>query len=331
MANRRLIRIANPDFTGNEFGNVCQAVHSGWLTHKGPYVKQFEDAFSEYIGQEALACSSGTGALHLALLAAGIGPGDEVIVPDLTFGATASVVINVGATVVLADIDGAWGIDNFEHLITSKTKAVIPVHLYGLRCNMDMVMELAKVHRLLVIEDCCEAVDVKPVGHFGCYSFFANKHITTGEGGMLVGKKLDRARIHRNGGFDGQYFYVVAGLNYRMTNLQAAVGCGQMERLPELLEARYRNAARYKESIKGLGTWLYVAFVSNPLAVMNALKDTIETRLVFPPLHEQPPFLNNGSFPNTKRASTTGLCLPTGPHVTTDEVDYIIEKVIKYA
>ena len=332
MANRRWIPLADVDLSGNELQYVTEAVKSGWLTHKGPYVKRFEEHFRNLTGTESLACSSGTAALHLALLASGIGPGDEVIVPDLTFGATASVVKAVGARLILADVDEDWGIADFEHLVSPDTKAVIPVHLYGERCDMRMVMRIATKYKLLVIEDSCEAIDVQRVGHFACYSFFGNKHITTGEGGVISGPNLDRARLYRDGGFDGQYFFVLPGLNYRMTNLQAAVGCAQMERLEDILAARRRNAARYKKALKGLGEWLFVVFVNNPFELREKLKEEkIDTRLVFPPLHEQPPFLNYGEFPGAKEASTTGLCLPTGPHVTTDQIDFIIEKVLKYA
>jgi perosamine synthetase len=326
-----MMQFASPDLTGNELKYVTDCIKSGWISHQGKYVAQFEQMFAHNMNNRvAICCSSGTAAIHLALLACNIGRGDEVIVPDLTFATAASAVIHCGATPVLVDVDENFGIKSIKGYVSERTKAVIPTHLYGLRCNMARVLQEANHYKLAVIEDCCEAVDIVPEGDFGCYSFFANKHITTGEGGMLVGSCTGLAAMYRDGGSTGNYYHPIPGLNYRMTNIQAAIGVAQMERKDELIQKRARVAARYAAALKGRGEWLFVAEVQDPVK-MQAHLTNIETRRVFHPLHRQPPFTQEGDFPGADRAFTTGLCLPTGPHVTEAQADHIIERVRKYA
>jgi perosamine synthetase len=199
---------------GNERKYLLDAFDSGWLTHRGSYEERFERAFSKYCGLPALATSSGTGALHLALLSNGIGPGDEVILPALTFGATASVVLAVGAKPVFVDVEDNACMADFRHAVTRRTAAVMPVNLYGESVSEE-IHQTAKDLGLKVIEDNCEGLGfVSPRGDVSAYSFYANKVMTTGEGGMLVGN-LGLAEQYRNGGFDSDYYHEVPGLNYR--------------------------------------------------------------------------------------------------------------------
>lgn len=332
------IPLAKPSITTLECDYVRQAVESGWVSSRGPFIEQFEAAFSRHAGRPALSCSSGTAALHLALMALGVGPRDEVIVPDLTFAATASVVLHVGARVVLVDTDayGLMTVKGIEEAITPRTRAVIPVHLYGQACDMPAIVDLARSHDIAVVEDCCEALDtfsggqhVGTLGDFGCFSFYANKHISTGEGGMVICDKgyIPTVDLYRNGGFkpgSNDYFHPVAGLNYRMTNMQAALGCAQMERLADLMADRAICVDAYREALLGMGSWLFVAdTVNREAAALMLAADGIETRPVFRPLHTMPPFRVPGSFPNAERLHHHGLCLPTGPHVSRVEAGQI--------
>ena len=327
------IPLSQPDLTGNELKYLTDCIQSGWITHKGKYVSRFEEEFSKYVGQESISCSSGTAALHLALIACGIGPGDEVIVPDLTFANTASVIIRVGAKPVLVDVVKDFCIDTnlIENAITKRTKAIIPVHLYGMECDMYSILTIAKKYNLKVIEDCCESLWVKPSGDFAAYSFYGNKTMTTGEGGMLCGKDLNPAKKYRDGGFDENYYHDIAGLNYRMTNLQAAVGCAQMERLELFIEWTLLNASIYRNRLYGKGKWLFVTEVNNPQDMKKNLQEYgIETRPVFWPLHLMKPYETEGDFPNSINEWKHGLCLPTGPHIRGKEIDYICEKVEQF-
>ena len=197
------------------------------------------------------------------------------------------------------------------------------VHLYGERCH---IPEDIKVP---IIEDCCEALWIKPRG-IGCYSFYGNKAITTGEGGMLVG--LD-ARDWRDGGFDEEYRNVLPGLNYRMSNLQAAVGLAQLERFDSMLAVRLRNAARYKDSLPGLGKWLFVVRTGNPRGLRDHLAENgVSSRFVFTPLHRSPAFraYARGKYKNSDAVWENGLCLPTGPHLTEEQQEKVTSLVHSY-
>ncbi len=321
-----MVPLAAPDLSGNELAYVTDAIKTGWLTHHGSYEQRFEREFSSLVGRPALATSSGTGALHLALLSLGVGAGDEVIVPTLTFGATCSVVLAVGAKPVFVDVDdkGCINYRQIPNKVTSKTKAIIPVHLYGERCDMENVNFYAKMFDLKVIEDSCEALGlVSPTGDLACYSFYANKIITTGEGGMLVGN-LGRAEEWRNGGFDSRYHHEIPGLNYRMTNIQAAIGCAQLERLPELLYRRAKNVEYYKKKLRGFGRWLFCAHVPDPKEAARILRqEGIETRPLFMPLHMTTAFEQVADLPNAIRLWREHVCIPTGPHVTQEQQEKI--------
>ena len=249
-----MIPLVSLELTGNEKKYVNECLDTGYLTYKGKYESLFEKALEDRLGKPALVCSSGTAALHLALLSLGVGPGDEVIIPDLTFGTTGSAVLAVGARPVLVDVEpDSFGLDKNRvfSVLCKKTRAIIPVHLYGLDAG-----EFGQFG-VPVIEDSCESLGcLPPRGRVSCYSFFANKPLTTGEGGALVGQ-FGNAREWRNGGFDENYCNTVPGLNYRMTNIQCAIGLAQMERWDELVPKRLENAEFYSKHLPGRGKWLF--------------------------------------------------------------------------
>ena len=360
--------LVSPSLSGNEMAYVMDCISTGWISSQGQYIKDFEARFSEYLGGEpdcAAAVSSGTAALHLAIIALGIGPGDEVIVPDITFGATANVVMHAGATPVLVDVDPiSWTISPsaIESAITDRTRAIIPVHIYGHPCDMNAIMALAETHDLLVIEDCAESLGAKvggiPTGTFGhvaAYSFFANKVITTGEGGMVYCRDqavLDRIRMLRDHGMsrERRYWHLMPGFNYRMTNLQAAVGLAQMERIDDFLLHREEMADAYGrnlQSVAGLTLpakpnwghnifWLYTivvdpgSFGKTRDQLMGALdRAGIETRPLFPPLHAQPVW-DDGQpqrFPISIWLGENGLSLPMGNTLRKEDIDEICQTI----
>lgn len=317
------VPLAKPDLSGNERKYLLEAFDSGYLTHRGDFNQRFENEFSAWIGKPSLAVSSGTAALHLALVSLGIGPQHEVICPTLTFGATASVIKHVGARVVLVDNDYQMDWNEVRKKINFRTKAIMVVHLYGERC------EIPEDIHVPIIEDCCEALWIRP-RTIGCYSFFGNKVITTGEGGMLVGAD-PIARSFRDGGFAADYSMAVAGFNYRLTNIQAAIGCAQLERADELIGRQLRNAAYYRQRLHGKGKWLFVTDTEEPAALREYLKEHgIDTRPVFQPLHLSEAFKVPGYFPRAERMWKNGLCLPTGPHVEQEQLERVANLVDHY-
>ncbi|MDI6737846.1 MAG: DegT/DnrJ/EryC1/StrS family aminotransferase, partial [Nanoarchaeota archaeon] len=248
-----MIPVCEPCMAGKELEYVSDCIKTNWISSNGRYITQFEDSFSRYCGTKyGIGCSNGTVALHLALAAIGIGPGDEVIIPDFTMIATANAVAYCGATPIPVDSEPrTWNMDvrQIKEKITSKTKAIMPVHIYGHPVDMDPLLKLAKEHNLLVIEDAAEAHGAlyknRKTGSLGdaaCFSFYANKLITTGEGGMVVTNNeqiAEKARLLRNHAFGKPRFvHNEIGFNYRMTNIQAAIGCAQMEKIDEFVDAR---------------------------------------------------------------------------------------------
>lgn len=311
--------VAEPNLKGNEFNYLCDAFLSTWISSTGEYINRFEKGFSDYCGtKHGIAVSNGTVAIHLALLALNIGEGDEVIIPDLTFAATINSVLHARATPVIVDVEeDSWCIDpvEIEKAITPKTKAIIPVHVYGQPCDMDKIMALAKKHKLKVIEDAAEAHGAeykgKKVGSFGdiaCFSFFANKIITTGEGGMcLTNDDLlnDRIRVLRDHGMNKQkkYWHDEVGYNYRMTNLQAAIGCGQLERIDQILESRNEIENKYKSILEEEKmitfqnelknqkkvVWMVSVLSQKKNEIMHLLKESnLDARPFFYPLSSMP-------------------------------------------
>ena len=257
--------VAAPDLSGNESAYVNECLRSTWISSNGPFISKFEGCIAGCTkSRHAIGTCNGTVALHLALTGLGIGPGDEVIVPSLTFVATANAVGYCGANPVFADsARDTWclSVESVGALASPRTRAVIPVHLYGHPCDMDPLLDLARRHGLWVIEDCAEALGAtyhdRPIGSFGIistFSFYGNKLVTTGEGGMVVTDDdalAERLRLLRGQGMDPQrrYWHPLVGFNYRMTNIAAALGVAQMERFDQLLHNRKQIAAWYNERL----------------------------------------------------------------------------------
>jgi perosamine synthetase len=362
-ARPRRIPVAEPALTGNELKYVTECITTNWISSQGAFVRRFEGEFAARLGvPHAVAVSNGTVALHLALEAFDIGPGDEVIVPDLTFAATINAVLYAGATPVVVDVDArSWNIDPaaVAAAITPRTRAILPVHLYGQPADMDAIMALAARYDLIVIEDAAEAVGAahkgRPcgsIGHAGTFSFFSNKLVTTGEGGMVVfrdARAAEHGRILRDHGMDPakRYWHNEVGYNYRLTNLQAAIGCAQLEQLDGFLARKLAIADAYRERLSRIdGLVLPARFdgFANSHWMVSVIADTarfgmprdeilarlgqanVETRPLFYPLHDMPPYrayAGGRDFPNASRLSANGFSLPSAVTLTTAEIDYI--------
>lgn len=361
------IPVASPQLNGNEKKYINECIDTNWISSKGEFVDRFEDEFSNYCNVEhGVSTSNGTVAIHLALKALNIGKGDEVIVPNLTFAATANAVIYTGATPVLVDVnEESWTIDPkaIEENISSNTKAIIPVHLYGQPADMDKILDIANENELYVIEDSAEAhgarYKVKKVGSFGdiaCFSFYGNKIITTGEGGMCLtdDKNLkDKMEMLRDHGMDRdkRYWHNEVGFNYRMTNLQAAVGVGQLEKVDEIIQKRnwIKNTYdKYLKDIPGITLqkklsnrdnvcWMYSILINKKFNVTRdelsgILKNNnIGSRPFFYPLDEMDiykEYRNGNKLNNSKLISRQGLNLPTSLNLSEDDIKRIT-KVIK--
>ncbi len=261
------IPISAPVIGAREIEYVTDAIRSGWVSSIGPYVERFEAAFAGYLGVEhAIAVSNGTVGLHLALHTLGIGPGDEVLVPDLTFVATANTVVQTGARPVFVDVDPeTWCMDPeaAREAVTSRTRAIVPVHLFGHPAPMEDLLELAVEHDLEVVEDAAEAHGaefagrkVGGMGHAGVFSFYGNKIITTGEGGMVVtndAKLAARLRYLKDHGMSPQrrYYHTELAFNYRLTNLQAALGLAQLEQIEDFIASKRRIYTQYAQALLG--------------------------------------------------------------------------------
>jgi perosamine synthetase len=361
------IPLVQPIFDGNELEYVTDCIHTGWISSQGKYVNQFEDKFGEYVGcPNTLAVSNGTVALHLSLVTLGVGPGDEVLVPNLTFASPINAVLYVGATPVLVDVDpNTMTIDTdlAKLAITDKTRAIIPVHLYGQPADMSAIMILARDNNLLVIEDCAEALgswyQSTHVGNFGdasTFSFFGNKTITTGEGGMVIFKNQshrDLAKILRDHGMspEKKYWHNLVGYNYRLTNLQAAIGLAQIEKVDFFVKRKraiadkYCNSLRYNkflqlplESVGVINSyWIYTVvlvpeFSVQRDALINYLRlRGIESRPVFYPLHHMPPYQQyvkeSQKYPSSERLSGGGISLPSSIYMKDEEIEYICESI----
>lgn len=337
--------VAIPDLNGNELKYLFDAFLSTWISSSGEYIKLFEQNFSDYIDCDyGVAVSNGTVALHLALLTLKIGKGDEVIVPDLTFAATINAVLHANATPVIVDVEeDSWCIDpnEIEKAITSKTKAIIPVHLYGQPCDMKKISLIAKQNNLFIIEDCAEAhgaqLGDKKVGTFSdisCFSFFANKIITTGEGGMCLTNNANydkRMRMLRDHGMSKtkKYWHDEVGYNYRMTNLQASIGVAQLERIDKILKERENTESNYKCKLSGNRrikfqrinlpnrhkiTWMVSILVANNrnLILKQLNNSNIDARPFFYPLSKMSIYKKYSfSSKNSVTISQMGINLPT--------------------
>jgi perosamine synthetase len=361
----KFIPIAMPALSGNEKKYVMDCLDTNWISSIGKYIKAFEETFAAWMGSNhALSCCNGTLALHLPLLALDVRPGDEVLVPSLTYIATANVVRYCGATPILVDcLPDTWNIDpaDMENKITARTKGVIPVHLYGNPCDMDAILEIAQRHNLFVVEDAAECHGAtykgKKAGTFGVagvFSFFGNKIITTGEGGMVVTDNqhlAEKMRIFKGQGMDPQrrYWFPITGYNYRMTNIEAAIGLAQLENVSDHIAARRRIADWYCEELAELADylslqketpnaesvwWMYSVLLSRNAKIsrdelMTALaNDGIETRPLFYPMHVMPAFYDeNADCPVSEDISARGINLPTHALLTRDDVQYICSRL----
>lgn len=353
--------VYRPALTGREREYVMDCIDSTWISSKGKYVERFERTFADYLGvAHAASVCNGTTALHLALLALGIGAGDEVIVPTLTYIASVNAITYTGAVPVFADSRrDTWQLDpqDVEKRITSRTRAIMVVHLYGHPCDMRAFSELAHRHGLLMIEDCAEAVGSQyrgqKVGSFGdvaCFSFFGNKTITTGEGGMVVtsDRELDDRIRHLKGqglARGREYWHDVIGYNYRMTNICAALGCAQLERVDAIIEQKQRIAANYSKSLAGTPVefhgasqevdhtyWMCSILTPraeqrDPLRARLAAAG-IETRPLFPPVHLMPIYRGGpGDFAVAEDLASRGLNLPSYPELAESAIEFIVDTI----
>jgi perosamine synthetase len=347
----RFTPIAEPSLSSKELEYLMDAYTSTWISSRGKYIDQFESGFASFCEvKHGVATSNGTVAIHLALKALNIGEGDEVIIPDLTFAATINAVLLAGAKPIIVDIEeDSWTISPQEirAAITPKTKAIIPVHVYGQACRMDEIMAIAKQHQLYIIEDCAEAHGAKfngqKVGSFGdinTFSFFANKIITTGEGGMCLTNSDElntRLRKLRDHGMnlEKKYWHDEVGFNYRMTNLQAAIGCAQLEKIETLIERNRLIERNYIDTLDELKVftwqqnlegrekvvWLMTALSEKKEEINQLLKaNNIDFRPFFYCLSDMPIYESYAFSPNpiAKNISRLGMNLPT-----VENVDYL--------
>jgi perosamine synthetase len=357
-----VIHIASPDLSGNEKRYVNECLDSTWISSAGRFIADFEQSFAVACGSEhAVATNNGTAALHLILAALDIGPGDEVIVPVLTYIATANVVRYCGAVPVFVDVEpDTMNMDPrlFEAAITPRTRAVIPVDLYGHPADMVAIMRIADRHGITVIEDSAEAhgaeINGERVGSFGlatAFSFFGNKIVTTGEGGAVTTDDdafAARLRLLRGQGMDleRRYWFPGVGYNYRMTNIAAAIGLAQLERLDENLQRRDLIAKQYDDLLAKVPrlvlpenrpevrrvNWIYTVTVDGlsiehrDLLIAGLAQDGIETRPVFHPLHHMPPYRQpDRSYPVAERLGATGISLPTHVGLSADDITAVCE------
>jgi len=366
------VPVSEPLLDGNERQYVLDALDTNWISSAGKYIDRFEEAFAEYCGvKHGIACSSGTTAIHLALVAYGIGAGDEVIIPDFTLIASANMVILSGAKPVLVDVDPqTMCIDpaRIEEKITERTKAIMPVHMYGHPADMDPINAIAKKHNLIVIEDGAEAhgteyngVKVGALADSAAFSFYGNKNLTTGEGGMITTDDdhiAEMCRLLRSQAFEQPRFvHNHLGYNYRLTNIQAAIGLAQVETAEAKINRRREIAAYYSaalDSVPGLTVpyeapnakstfWMYGLVVDAEQFGMdkNTLVDKlnnqgVDTRDFFYPMHAQPFFINgddprypdvSGQYPVSMDLYNRGFYLPSGLGLTTEQLDYVITTV----
>ncbi|MCL6589527.1 MAG: aminotransferase class I/II-fold pyridoxal phosphate-dependent enzyme [Firmicutes bacterium] len=361
------IQLDSPNLGELEKKYLLAAIDSGYVSTAGPYVPEFEKRLAAYLGVSyCVSVQSGTAAIHMALYELGIGPGAEVIVPAITFVATVNPVIYVGATPVFVDINPhTWTIDpgEIEKAVTPRTKAVIPVHLYGFPCAMDAIMELADRYGLYVIEDATESLGATykgrytgTIGQIGCFSFNGNKVMTTGGGGMIATNNLQQAghiKFLVNQGRDASrgYYHPEIGFNYRMTNLEAAMGLAQFERLGEFLKKKREFYRIYQEAFQGVrgitvqqaldntvtSAWLTSVKIdtdkiglSIPEIQSRLQAKGIPTRRIFPPIVEFPPYqrFRTGKYGNSYELYENGLNLPGSTINTVDNIKYVAESLL---
>jgi perosamine synthetase len=361
---REHIPVYEPDLSGNELKYVTDCLESGWISSLGQYVTAFEEQFSRFCGVKyGVSVSNGTTALHLALATLGIGPGDEVIVPTFTFIATANAVTYTGARPVFVDSESAtWNVAPaaIEAKITPRTRAIIVVHTYGHPADMDPILEIASKHSLHVIEDAAEAHGAEykgrkagSLGDMACFSFYGNKIITTGEGGMIVTddpELAERARFLKDHAMSSTryYWHSRVGYNYRLTNVQAAIGLAQLERAERRIEKKRQIAWAYNarlEKVKGLTLppeadwaksvyWMYSVLVEEDYGLdrdglMARLKKaSIDSRPFFYPMHTLPPYEGREErFPVAEELARKGINLPSASTLTEEDIERVCKVI----
>jgi len=356
-----MIPVSKPLLNGNEKKYLNECLETGWISSEGPFVQRFETEFAALCQrQHGIAVSSGSAALDVAVAALGLGHGDEVIMPTFTIISCAQALVRAGVTPVLVDADPrSWNMDlaQVEGLITARTRAIMAVHIYGLTVDMLRLTELAARHNLRIIEDAAQAIGQhcqgRPCGSFGdlsVFSFYSNKHLTTGEGGMVVSNDdmlAGRCRSLRNLCLrpEERFRHEELGWNYRMTNLQAALGCAQLEKLDDHLARKGEIARQYDELLAGLPIqrplpsdtasrncyWVYGLVLDDnvpldgPKVMARLAAKGVASRPFFWPMHEQPVFRKMGLFarvqlPVAERLARRGLYLPTGPDISNGEI-----------
>lgn len=357
------IPVNEPFLGGNERQYLMECIDSGWISSEGPFVKAFEDKFSERVDRKyGIAVANGTAALEIAIRVLGIGPGDEVVLPDFTIISCAVAITKAGATPVVVDCDpDTWNMDvsQIESKITDKTVAIMTVHIYGLPVDMDPVIEICRKYKLKLIEDAAEAIGLrykgKECGSFGdisIVSFYSNKHVTTGEGGMVLTNHdsfADRARSLRNLCFtpSERFVHHEIGFNYRMTNVQAAIGLAQLERLDQTIQKKreigrlyHKQLQSFKEIQRPLDKtdyadniyWVFGVILKDSRNAQTIMKEMstegVGTRPFFYPMHKQPVFREMGLFrsescPVSAKIAEKGLYLPGGVMLKSVQIDYI--------
>jgi len=335
---------------GNELKYVTEAIKDGWISSQGPKVKEFEAAFAKFNNSKfGVACSSGTTALQLALRALNVGPGDEVIVPEFTMIASAWAVTYVGATPVFVDCKDDLTInpDLIEAKITPKTKVIMPVHIYGRQCDMDRIMNIAYNYNIRVIEDSAEAHGVMPRGDIACFSLFANKIISSGEGGVAVTNDewLAKQMQHLKAmAFTPEHNFIhnKVAYNFRMTNVQAAIALAQLEQINHFIEERRKIEALYNKKLQGIKgikvmpkrnvLWMYDLVADRRPELQKYLAEQgIETRQFFKPMSRQPMYYNE-IWSKLKAAyyGDKGMYLPTYVGLTEKDIDFIASKIKEF-
>lgn len=363
--------VAAPDLSGNEERYAVEAIRSTWISSTGPFVDRFEKEFARLCGtRSALSVCNGTAALHLALLGLGVGSGDEVIVPALTYVATGNAVRYVGAEPVFADSDRTtWCMDpaDLERCLSRRTRGIIAVHVYGHPADMDAINAFAAAHGLWVVEDAAEAHAAlcrgRPVGglaQLGTFSFYGNKLMSCGEGGAVTVNDMpldSRLRQLRGQGLDPsrRYFFPITGYNFRLTNVACALLCAQLERFDGIIAERHRVFAAYRDRLEGTAgigfqpvaswavpaPWLFCITVdehaygrSRDELMALLAEDGIDSRPFFIPLHQLPPFqggrLSTSSLPCAEQLGASGLNLPTYAALSGVDLDFICAKLRSY-
>lgn len=357
------IPVSAPILDGREAQYVQECLSSTWISSQGRFIEDFEQAFAEFSGvQHAVATNNGTTALHLALVALGVGPGDEVIVPTLTYVASANAVTYCGATPVFVDSDASTMTMDptaVAAAVTERTRAIMPVHLYGHPADMDGINSIARRHGLAVVEDAAEAhgaryrgTQVGALGTCAAFSFFGNKIITTGEGGMLTTDDAElaaRFRLFRGQGMDPErrYWFPVIGYNYRLTNVAAAIGLAQLERVYAHLAARRQVFNWYEERLHDVEqvirpeaqpwaepvNWLYTVRLrgaDRDGVIKGLAQEGIDSRPVFYPMHQLPPYRGtDGDFPVAEELARSGISLPTHAALKEADVDRVCRELLR--